>query len=156
MFIIGGLVFITMIILHFIPGGKTAGQVPLEFALESYVKDRKMEGVDNEHELEELTRDESNKLTSEAKKKFDNDVTIEMANLDRIKKSVDNDAPILLDHERVDDDDAFLVPPRFDSFSRSSSRTITSNLSDTEKEKKEDESPEAKSDHSGDEEDMAI
>lgn len=155
MFSIGGLVFISMIILHFIPGGKTAGQVPLEFALESYVKDRKMEGVDNEHEMEELTRDESNKLTSEAKKKFDNDVTIEMANLDRMKKSVDNDAPILLDHERVDDD-AFLVPPRFDSFSRSSSRTISSIISDTEKEKKEDESPEAKSDHSGDEEDMAI
>ena len=48
--------FIAMLILHFIPGGKTAGQVPLRLALESLMKEEKMQGVDNEHEMEVLAR----------------------------------------------------------------------------------------------------
>ena len=48
--------FIAMLILHFIPGGKTAGQVPLRLALESLMKEEKMQGVDNEHEMEVLAK----------------------------------------------------------------------------------------------------
>ena len=35
-------VFIAMIVLHFIPGGRTAGQVPLRLALEDMMKEEKM------------------------------------------------------------------------------------------------------------------
>ena len=41
-----------MTILNFIPGGRTAGQVPLRFALENMAKEAKIEFVDNEIEME--------------------------------------------------------------------------------------------------------
>lgn len=48
----GLLVTILMTILNFIPGGRTAGQVPLRFALENMAKEAKIEFVDNEIEME--------------------------------------------------------------------------------------------------------
>lgn len=152
-----------MLILHFIPGGKTAGQVPLEFALENYMKDSKMAGVDNEHELEELAKSGDNKKdysSSSDKKGYDNEIMIEMINLEAKKKSKENDEGVFLEHENVVDEDAFIVPPRFDSFSRSSSRTLTSTISDIEKEpdhsKPLQESKEEEEEHSSGEEDIAI
>ena len=41
-----------MTILNFIPGGRTAGQIPLRFALENMAKETKMGFVDNEIEME--------------------------------------------------------------------------------------------------------
>ena len=160
---IGALVFLTMIILHFIPGGKTAGQVPLEFALENYMKDSKMAGVDNEHELEELAKSGDSKKeypSSSDKKGYDNEIMIEMINLERTKKSKENDESIFLEHENVVDEDAFIVPPRFDSFSRSSTRSLISTISEIEKEpdhsKPLQESKEEEEEHSSGEEDIAI
>ena len=51
---IGLLVTTLMVILNFIPGGKTAGQVPLRFALENLAKETKMECIDNEMEMDAI------------------------------------------------------------------------------------------------------
>lgn len=148
--------FISMTILHFIPGGKTAGQVPLEYALENYMKDQKMAGVDNEHELEELGRSgEDRDRSSSSKKDTENDVVIEMAVLESKKKYDENDDTMFMEQE-VLDDDAFLVPPRFDSFSRSSNRTLRSTLSDGEHKPDGKHISETKVDNQSSDEDMAI
>lgn len=65
--------FIAMLILHFIPGGKTAGQVPLRLALESLMKEEKMQGVDNEHEMEVLARTQHTEVEH---KKEENDSAV--------------------------------------------------------------------------------
>ena len=66
-----------MMVLHFIPGGKTAGQVPLRYALENLAKETKMEGVDNENELEELGRS-GERISDKKPSDNDHDVMIEM------------------------------------------------------------------------------
>ena len=53
---VGLVLFVVMIVLNFIPGGRTAGQVPLRFAMENLAKEAKLESLDNEREMEEFAR----------------------------------------------------------------------------------------------------
>mgnify|MGYP000000150250 FL=1 len=99
-----------MMVLHFIPGGKTAGQVPLRYALENLAKETKMEGVDNENELEELGRS-GERISDKKPSDNDHDVMIEMTTMN--KKSEDNDVQIVVSGQRSIDEDDFFVPPRF-------------------------------------------
>lgn len=111
-------VFISMVILHFIPGGRTAGQVPLAFALESLVKNQKMEGVDNEHEEEVIARGGEKKEEEEEKKgdQNDHDVMIEMVCMESKEKEMENgDERWMMEDDHGVDMDAFVVPPRFNS-----------------------------------------
>lgn len=113
-------VFISMLILHFIPGGRTAGQVPLDLALESLVKAQKLEGVDNEHEEEVIARGgEKKKAEKEDEKKDeqnDHDVMIEMVCMESKEKGVENgDERWMMEDDHGVDMDAFVVPPRFNS-----------------------------------------
>ena len=79
--------FIAMLILHFIPGGKTAGQVPLRLALESLMKEEKMQGVDNEHEMEVLARTQHTEVEH---KKGENDSALDVAVDTKKKEHLDN------------------------------------------------------------------
>ena len=79
--------FIAMLILHFIPGGKTAGQVPLRLALESLMKEEKMQGVDNEHEMEVLARTRDTEVEN---KKGENDSALDVAVDTKKKEHLDN------------------------------------------------------------------
>ena len=114
-------VFISMLILHFIPGGRTAGQVPLKFALESMVKNQKMEGVDNEHEEEVIARggEKKEREKGEDDKKGgenDHDVMIEMVCMESKEKGAENgDERWMMEDDHGVDMDAFVVPPRFNS-----------------------------------------
>ena len=76
-----------MLILHFIPGGKTAGQVPLRLALESLMKEEKMQGVDNEHEMEVLARTQHTEVEH---KKGENDSALDVAVDTKKKEHLDN------------------------------------------------------------------
>ena len=115
-----------MLILHFIPGGRTAGQVPLEFALESMVKNQKLEGVDNEHEEEVIARggEKKEREKGEEEKKGDgneNDVMIEMVCMESKEKGAENgDERWMMEDDHGVDMDAFIVPPRFNSGDASS------------------------------------
>ena len=111
-------VFICMVVLHFIPGGRTAGQVPLAFALESMVKDQKMAGVDNEHENEAIARGgvEQSDMRDKKSDENDHDVMIEMVCMESKEKDVENgDEHWAMDDDQSVDMDSFVVPPRFDS-----------------------------------------
>ena len=92
-----------MLILHFLPGGKTAGQVPLEYALENYFKDQKLGTMENEYELEALARD---------RKGDDNDV--EMDVLKAKKEEEDNEGKTADLFAIGLEEDLFMFPQRFD------------------------------------------
>ena len=79
--------FTAMLILHFIPGGKTAGQVPLRLALEGMMKEEKMQGVDNEHEMEVLARTQHTEVEH---KKGENDSALDVAVDTKKKEHLDN------------------------------------------------------------------
>ncbi|KAK8825356.1 hypothetical protein WA538_003053 [Blastocystis sp. DL] len=99
--------FVVMIVLNFIPGGRTAGQVPLRFAMENLAKEAKLESLDNEREMEELARSDCKK----GDKPEENDAGIEMT---IITKDGENDARIEMEtHAGVQEDD-FFVPPRME------------------------------------------
>lgn len=101
--------FVVMIVLNFIPGGRTAGQVPLRFAMENLAKEAKLESLDNEREMEELAR--SDRRKGEKPEENDNDAGIEMT---IITKDGENDARIEMEpHSGVQEDD-FFVPPRLE------------------------------------------
>ena len=94
-----------MLILHFLPGGKTAGQVPLEFAIEHYFKDQKLGTLENEYELEALARDR--------KKGDDNDVELAIMKSKKEENEIDYDAnEVDLLRETIDEG-AFFIQPRF-------------------------------------------
>ena len=76
-----------MLILHFIPGGKTAGQVPLRLALEGMMKEEKMQGVDNEHEMEVLARTQHTEVEHN---KEENDSALDVAVDTKKKEHLDN------------------------------------------------------------------
>ena len=110
---------ISMVILHFIPGGRTAGQIPLDFALESYFKDQKMAALENEQEMDVLATGGVVSHEREGKKEAENDVMIEMATVESMKKMEDNE-DVHLQEEMVDMG-AFVVRPRLDDFTRTKS-----------------------------------
>ena len=69
--------------------------MPLEFALESMVKNQKLEGVDNEHEEEVIARggEKKEREKGEEEKKGDgneNDVMIEMVCMESKEKGAEN------------------------------------------------------------------
>ena len=126
-------VFVAMTVLHFIPGGSTAGQVPLRLALEDMMKEEKMKGVDNEYEMEVLAS--AGRVDADRRKKGENDVPLETMPFESNKKeNVDNaDERYLmsLGDEGVDEN-AFTVPPRFDSIAltrMTSTSSVTSTAS---------------------------
>lgn len=103
--------FIAMLILHFIPGGKTAGQVPLRLALESLMKEEKMQGVDNEHEMEVLARTRDMEVEH---KKEENDSVLEVAVDTKEKEHLDNadDQYLMSMEEDGLDENGFVMQPR--------------------------------------------
>jgi hypothetical protein len=104
---VGLVLFVVMIVLNFIPGGRTAGQVPLRFAMENLAKEAKLESLDNEREMEELARSDCKK----GDKPEENDAGIEMT---IITKDGENDARIEMEtHAGVQEED-FFVPPRME------------------------------------------
>lgn len=109
--------FVSMIILHYIPGGCTAGQVPLEFAMESYLKNQKMSLLENDEEFEVLATGSrvKHKEDRESKKLVENDVMIEMSHLRSKKHLKDNNDGLLADS--MVDEESFMVRPRADSYS---------------------------------------
>ena len=100
-----------MLILHFIPGGKTAGQVPLCLALESLMKEEKMRGVDNEHEMEVLAR---TRHTEVENKKGENDSALEVGVESKKKEHLDNadDRYLMSVEEDGLDENGFVMQPR--------------------------------------------
>lgn len=103
--------FIAMLILHFIPGGKTAGQVPLRLALESLMKEEKMQGVDNEHEMEVLARTRDTEVEN---KKEENDSALDVAVDTKKKEHLDNadDRYLMSMEEDGLDENGFVMQPR--------------------------------------------
>ena len=65
--------------MHFLPGGKTAGQVPLRYVLEDLAENAKIAILDNEYELDELARDSKSSIFITPFK--NNDITVEMSEL---------------------------------------------------------------------------
>ncbi|KAK8826754.1 hypothetical protein WA556_004343 [Blastocystis sp. ATCC 50177/Nand II] len=104
-------VFIAMLILHFIPGGKTAGQVPLRLALESLMKEEKMQGVDNEHEMEVLARTQHTEVEH---KKEENDSALDVAVDTKKKEHLDNadDRYLMSMEEDGLDENGLVMQPR--------------------------------------------
>lgn len=100
-----------MLILHFIPGGKTAGQVPLRLALESLMKEEKMQGVDNEHEMEVLARTQHTEVEH---KKGENDSALDVAVDTKKKEHLDNadDRYLMSMEEDGLDENGFVMQPR--------------------------------------------
>lgn len=101
------MLFVVMIVLNFIPGGRTAGQVPLRFAMENLAKEAKLESLDNEREMEELARSDRKK----GDKPEENDAGIEMT---IITKDGENDARIEMETHAGVQEDNFFVPPRME------------------------------------------
>ena len=123
---VGALVFIAMIILHFIPGGKTAGQVPLTFVLENMVKESKMASLDNEDEMD---MSEKERMESKIKDSSnENEVLIEMVTMGSKQKPDDNEHMLM--QEEPYDMNAFIIAPRFKSISSSRSVTTDHSLHD--------------------------
>ena len=123
-----------MLILHFIPGGRTAGQVPLRLALESLMKEEKMHDVDNEHEMEVLA---STQHTETETKKGENDSALDVAVESKKKEHLDNadDRYLMSIEEDGLDENGFVVQPqvniitladRLNSASVSSLRSVES------------------------------
>ena len=100
-----------MLILHFIPGGKTAGQVPLRLALEGLMKEEKMQGVDNEHEMEVLARTQHTEVEH---KKEENDSALDVAVDTKKKEHLDNadDRYLMSMEEDGLDENGFVMQPR--------------------------------------------
>lgn len=107
---VGLVLFVVMIVLNFIPGGRTAGQVPLRFAMENLAKEAKLESLDNEREMEQLAR--SDRRKGEKPEENDNDAGIEMT---IITKDGENDARIEMEPNGGVQEDDFFVPPRLES-----------------------------------------
>lgn len=125
-------VFIAMIVLHFIPGGRTAGQVPLRLALEDMMKEEKMRGVDNEYEMDVLAS--AGHVDADKQKKGENDASLETMPFESKKKenldNADERYLMSLGDEGVDEN-AFMVPPRFDSIALTRRMTSTSSVTST-------------------------
>lgn len=80
-----------MVILNFIPGGKTAGQVPLRFALENLAKETKMECIDNEMEMDAIAHagDDDDGFANTTN--IPSSSSLHSTQLDKLRKGKDNE-----------------------------------------------------------------